>query len=299
VPEPLPRPAGFYRDRAGALKRQAACFRVYGLNAAGDIVAELTPDNAEIRWTVHLANKKSAWYEFQLALDIPEAASAPPSLLRNPSVSNRADLVIDPGPRGISGKDTKGGPDHTFDGGRFMGTPVYLGELRTTGEGRLLVLGGRGVSASHDGSAAVTFANNEGWHDDVSDGPVTATVHVGGKELEVEPAWVVVAPPDYAPWAKSVRTMWDLMRDVAWDAGQLTPPLRPSFQRDIVPIFRRLSGLQWVNQGFAAAFGSGGPFSRTRPTARRRCAGPSTTSSATSIATGSRRSRGPGCTATP
>ena len=61
VTDPLPAPPGFYRDATGALKRQSARFRVYGLNAAGRAVTELTADNAEIRWTVHLANKKSAW----------------------------------------------------------------------------------------------------------------------------------------------------------------------------------------------------------------------------------------------
>ena len=255
VAEPLPEPWGFYRDAMGALKRQAARFRVYGLNAEGEAVCELNASNAEVHWTVHLANKKAAWYEFQMALDIPESSSAPPSLLRNPGVTDRASLTIDPGERHISGRDTHGGPAHTFDTGKFVGTPVYLGELRTDEEGRLIVLGGRGVSASFDGTKAVTFANNDGWHDDVSDGPVTATVHFEGKKLEVTPAWVVVAPPNYAPMQKSVRTMWDLMRDVAIAEKTIPYPARPSFDRDIRPLFERLSNLQWVNKGFAAAFG--------------------------------------------
>jgi hypothetical protein len=150
-----------------------------------------------------------------LALDIPEAASVPPSLLRNAAVADRSQLVIDPGPRHIKGINQHGGKRHGFDTGKFMGKTVYLGELRTDEAGRLIVLGGRGQSASFDGIEAVTFANNEGWHDDVSDGPVTAKVIYDGQELRVEPAWVVVAPPNYAPMQKSVRTMWDLMRDVA------------------------------------------------------------------------------------
>jgi L-Lysine epsilon oxidase N-terminal len=78
VPDPLPLPPGSYRDDAGALKREASRFRIYGLNAAGTIVRELTSADADITWTVQLANKKAAWYGFQLALDIPEA-SAPGS----------------------------------------------------------------------------------------------------------------------------------------------------------------------------------------------------------------------------
>jgi hypothetical protein len=264
VPNPPPEPPGFYRDAQGALKRQAARFRIYGLNAAGVAVRELTADDASIAWHVHLANKKASWYQFQLALDIPEAADAPPTLLRNATITDRAALTIDPGHRGISGKSRKG-KKHTFDSGAFMGKPVYLGELQTDDAGRLIVLGGRGVSASYDGTKAVTFANNEGWHDDVSDGPVTATVTFHGETLRVEPAWVIVGPPNYGPMQKSVRTMWDLMRDVAITAGMLPRPVRPSFERDIRPLFERMSRLQWVNAGFAAAFGWQSPQDFSRP----------------------------------
>ncbi len=259
VVDPPPQPPGFYRDASGALKRQAVRFRIYGLNAQGQVVAELTQSNAEITWNVHLANKKAAWYQFQIALDIPEADSAPHSYLRNITVSDRSSLVIDPGAREITGVNIRGDSRYAFDTGQFMGKPVYLGEVRTDEQGRLLVFGGRGKSASYDGSPAVTFANNEGWYDDTSDGPVTATVKFQGTTLEVDPAWVVVAPPNYAPGQKSVRTMWDLMRDTAIKARKLPEPTRPLFNTDICPIFERLSRLQWVNAGFAAAFGWGGP----------------------------------------
>ena len=58
---------------------------------------------------------------------------------------------------------------------------------------------------------------------------------------------------------KSVRTMWDVIRDVLITGGMLPKPARPSFQNDIRPIFERLSDFQWVNAGFAAAFGWGRP----------------------------------------
>src|ERR1051325_9592483 len=60
VPDPAPAPPGFYRDATGALKREAARFRVYGLNAEGRAVRELTAKDAKIEWTVHSANTKSA-----------------------------------------------------------------------------------------------------------------------------------------------------------------------------------------------------------------------------------------------
>src|SRR6202030_881616 len=164
VTDPLPEPPGSYRDPTGALKRQAVRFRIYGLNAAGAPVTELTADNAEIRWTVHLANKKSAWYQFQIALDIPEAGSAPPSWLRNITITDRSRLVIDAGPRYITGRDAGGGPAYRSGTGTFLGTRVYLGEVRTDPQGRLIVFGGRGKAASYNGAKAVTFAYNEGWH---------------------------------------------------------------------------------------------------------------------------------------
>jgi L-lysine epsilon oxidase-like protein len=262
VPDPLPLPPGSYRDETGALKRQAARFRIYGLNANGMIVRELTSRDANIAWTVRLANKKAAWYGFQLALDIPEAAAPgmTPTTLRNPLISDRARLAITPRAQTISGANR---PEQLFDDGAFMGAPVYLGAIQTDEAGRLIVLGGHGSSASYDGSIAVTFANNDRWRDDVSDGPVTATVRLGRKSLPVEPAWVVVAPPNYGPCRKSVRTMWDLMRDLAVQNQWLARPKHPSFANDILPIFERMAGLQWVNQGFAAGFGWRGVFDLT------------------------------------
>ncbi|MBR0776402.1 LodA/GoxA family CTQ-dependent oxidase [Bradyrhizobium diazoefficiens] len=269
VPDPPRLAAGCYRDKTGALKRQAARFRIYGVNAAGEIVRELSGEGtgAKITWHVELANLKAAWYTFQLALDIPEAASAPPTVLRNSTIADRSKLAIRPGPRSVTGANAK---PALFDSGAFMDRTVYLGEIFTDAAARLLVLGGRGVSASHDGSAAKDFANNDGWFDDTSDGPVTADVSLDGKLLEVTPAWVVVTPPNYGPRRKSVRTMWDLMRDVAVKSNSLKLPERPSFMQDILPVFQRMAGLQWVNAGFAAGFGWQGVFDLTSPEALSR-----------------------------
>ena len=254
---------GCYKDKHGALKRQGVQFRIYGWNAAGEVVGEITADNATIEWTVHLANKKAAWYQFQLALDIPEAAAqtTPPSARRNASVtgSDRAKLVIDPGPRTIDGRNSQG-PQFHFDTGTFFHLKVPLGELRTDVAGRLLVLGGFGLSQSLSGAPPETFANNDEWHDDTSDGPVDAKVQINGKAIPVEGAWIVVGPPNYAPALKTTRTLFDLLRDRMIKWGFVAPPTPISFQRHIRPIFERLAGLQWVNQGFASWFGAGTPF---------------------------------------
>lgn len=266
---PAPEPPGFYRDATGALKRQAARFRIYGYDADGAVVGELTADDADIRWTVHVANRKAAWYQWQIALDIPEAAGTRLPR-RNATVpeGDRAGLVIDPGAQSISGRGTPG----VVLQGSFQGTPVTLGELRTDPAGRLLFLGGHGVSASptgqpiYDPNDPNAFINANGWYDDTSDGPVSAEVTIGGTPIPVEPAWVLTAPPNYGPGLLGVRTLYDLLLDVGAGAGwELPSPSPPSFRDDVYPILQRLSGLQWANQGFSVQYGSGAPYDFQAP----------------------------------
>jgi L-Lysine epsilon oxidase N-terminal/L-lysine epsilon oxidase C-terminal domain len=262
VPMP-PLPAGSYRDAQHALKRQAAQFRIYGYNAAGQVVSELTADSADIEWTVHVANSKAGWYQWQMAMDVPEAAAIQLSL-RNKSIagSARSTLVIDPGPKTIAGAG-KAGTQYELHGA-FTGVDVYLGELQTNEHGWLVFLPGRGVSASPGGSPIFNdtdpnaFINADGWYDDICDGPVTASVRIEGREIPVEAAWVLSAPPNYAPDVIGVRTLYDLLVDLYVASGWMDTPAKPSFRHDVHPILRRMSGLQWVNKGFASQFGPGG-----------------------------------------
>ncbi|MBL8213779.1 MAG: LodA/GoxA family CTQ-dependent oxidase [Bryobacterales bacterium] len=268
LPWPTAAPEGGYKDPAGAIKRQAARFRIYGYDESGCVTEELTAADAEIRWTVHVANKKAAWYNFNLALDIPAAV---PCTRRNPEYlgPRRADLVIDPGPRSISGpwQDAQ-----RFDTGTFLGRPVYLGELRTDEEGRLLFLGGHGVSGAvlHN-RPAIDFANNDGWFDDIADGPVTAEVLIGGQVIPVDPAWVVVAPPNYAPEVISIQTMYDVIYDASL-GSLIAPPPSVSFAEHIYPLLAQFSDTQWVNYGFYRQFGWGSPSDFLHPDALRQLA---------------------------
>jgi hypothetical protein len=265
----MPPPDGGYRDRSGRLKRQAAQFRIYGYDQAGNVVAELTADHADIVWEVHVANKKAAWYDFDFALDLPEAASSK-SARRNASIQGkrREELIIDPKARRISGRDDRSQP---FDTGSFLGSPIYLGELRTDQQGRLLFLGGKGKSASPLGYGLTTFANNPGWHDDTSDGPVRAMVKIGNRSIPVDPAWVVTAPPNYAPDIVSPQTMYDVIRDAI---GKLMLPktTRVSFRNDILPLLKQCVDTQWVNAGFLAMFGWQSPNEFLRPDYLRKLA---------------------------
>lgn len=278
-PDQKPADPGSFKDAAGAIRRQAARFRVYGHNAAGEVVRELKPGEAgvsEIRWTVHLANKKAAWYQFHVPLDIPEGETLAPEQYgrRNAGVvgADRKKLVNDPGSRTVRGSLTE---TQKFDTGKIMGKAVYLGEISTRADGRLLVLGGRGHSASYANAPITGVANNDTWYDDVSDGPVTAKVLIDDRELTATPAWVVVGPPHYAPGVRSIRTLYDLLFDVFVKAGSLTRPQQISYTDHIEPLLRRFCDLQWVNQGFATQFGWNGPNHFLSPALRGRLADPS------------------------
>ena len=266
VTEPPPQAPGFYRDSSGALKREAAEFRIYGYNQAGEVVGELTADSADLTWSVHVANRKAEWYQWQIAMDIPEAADTVLPL-RNAKVAARDTLAIDAGARTIRGKLAA----PVTCSGEFTGVPVKIGELRTDASGRLLFLGGHGVSASPSGTPifiptdANSFINADGWYDDTCDGPVSATVSIEGRSIPVESAWVVTAPPNYAPQVKAERTMYDLLFDLYVQAGWMQPPAEVSFTDDVYPVLQRLSGLQWVNQGFATQFGHDGRYDFENP----------------------------------
>ncbi|MCO5223349.1 MAG: LodA/GoxA family CTQ-dependent oxidase [Thermomicrobiales bacterium] len=290
LPGPHPMPPNGFKDAAGRIKPQAARFRLYGLDADDQIVAELTTDNADIEWTVHLANTKAGWYNFDLALDIPEAKGLPPaplqpapdptvSLPRNQISPDRDSLRIDPGPRSISGANQNPNgtdADVRFDDGEFLGEAVDIGELRTDDAGRLLVFGGDGESApAIPGAIAITFANNDLWHDNTSDGPVDASVRIDGRSLPVTGAWVVVAPPNYAPGIQSVVTMYDIMFEVATMLEPELKPERPSFTRMIYPLFERVVQNQWVNAGFLRDFGWGAPSDFLAPATLAMLADPS------------------------
>jgi Mg-chelatase subunit ChlD len=236
VPGIAPTPPGGFKDAACRVKRQGARFRVFGYDAAGNVEQELTAADATIEWRVHLVNRKAAAADFN-------GAGPPPSSLRNPAVTgaDRNGLVIDPGQLTLSGPDQR----ELFDAGTFKlpsiaAEPVPLGEVRTDDAGRLIVLGGFGRSASPSGVALNSLFNNHSWFDDTSDGPVSATVTLSdGTVLQALGAWVIVAPPKFAPPIESVVTLWDRLRDAFVNSGALPIPTNPSYTNDVYPILHR------------------------------------------------------------
>jgi hypothetical protein len=268
TPDEKPKEPGFYKDanNTAKIKRQAARFRVYGYDEHDNVVGEVLDgvDGATVKWTAHLANTKAAWYKFTVALDIPEAQRLTKEQYgrRNAQIPPEARdaLRIDPGAQTIQGPSQSGHPFNGTISANGQSTPVYLGELRTDEKGRLVVLGGRGNSAPFiPASELTTVENNDGWYDDISDGPVTAVVTVDDEEMVVKPSWVVVAPPNYAPDVKGIVTLHDLLYDVFVQGGALPFPDSISFAEHVEPLLLRFSRLQWVNRGFASEFGWNGP----------------------------------------
>ena len=236
-------PPGGYKDASCRIKRQAARFRLFGFDGT-TLVQEITNNDASIEWTVDLANTKSSWRKFN-GLDANQPGR---NGLSGAAIGNSPPHEIKPGPRTLTGPNQAAG----FNTGKFLGKVVPLGEMRTDAQNRLLVLGAFGSSQSLTGTQIVHYANNDGWHDDVSDGPVSAKVTINGVPLPVTPAWVLCVPPDFAPPIDSITTLYDTLFQVAVDKTLLSVPAKPSFTNDIWPILQRVFTLQRTS-GLAAS----------------------------------------------
>ncbi len=298
-----------FRDGRGELKRQAARFRVFGFSKDGRMLGEITNKEARIIWTVQLANKKSGWFQFDGA----EKAIASITGDRDPTELRNSHLPggFIPKPNGPLGKKYEPDPTRAKQGLDIVAPPVsiqgekmstkrsksakndenfefrglfknvkevYLGELRTDEAGRLLVLGGHGISDAIDEKGnsikdkrwIQNYANNLDWYDDIADGYVKAEVlFADGKALEVRgDAWVATAPPDYAPDVTNIVTLLDVIEDSIYATGRNSTtaeipavplPTSTVFDRDIRPILKRMADYRWVNELALRGHGFGKP----------------------------------------
>jgi L-lysine 6-oxidase len=280
-----PTPVSKFKDAQGRVRRQAARFRVFVFDEknANDPGREavLGKDVAKLEWTVHVANKKAAWYAFaELEGDLllgPDNSYAKRGVpFRNLDVptddpKKRQKLLIDPGPRTLSGPGERAEfskstippsyPFGSFPAPAKQGFQIEtLGEMLTDSDGHLCVLGGFGYAG---GSKAITsFAGADSWHDDISDGPVICRVALpGGEEVALD-AWLLVGSPKFAPELVNIVTSDDIAFDVAVRFQQLdsemfdnkrwarsdgwNPDYEASYERDIESIIKRPAGYQWV-----------------------------------------------------
>jgi hypothetical protein len=226
-----------FKDNSYRVKRQASRFRIFEVPDDGTLPRQAQlPNGTTVRWSVQLVNKKDAI----------QRPTAPPDVPTIPQLQpGREDRIIDSQVQTISGQSAQA----VTLAGTYKTINVFLGELRTDGNQRLLVLGGIGKSESPSGAPiGHSFYNNPDWHDDVADGPVTATITLpGGTPRQCTPAWVIVAPPDFAPSCQGIVTLYDVILQVALDQNWSALPARPSFVDHIRPMLERTSNLRWVN----------------------------------------------------
>lgn len=255
VPGIPPAPEGGFKDGDRLIKKQVQRFRIYAFDENDAVIGELTAADTDIEWSVHVANTKAAWYGFTNPLDNGELAPGIPGQLRNQYFVADADrermLVIDGGLTTISGRSTNSGGDgaqYAMAGTFYGTTPVGLGHLRTDDAGRLMVFPPDGVSGSPTGSPITSFADNDGWHDDWCDGPVTAVVRLSdGRTLEADSSWIACVGPDFAPEIPAITTLYDVIENLNVDLGWSKAPSLPlSFARHVYPTFRRLALMAWV-----------------------------------------------------
>jgi hypothetical protein len=274
-----------YKD-GGKIKPQAARFRVFEyLDRGGgyEVSREINltqKDVGVLRWGVQLANRKASFFKFDGLAGFDRKTAGK----RNAGVTMRKKLEIDPGMRFIAGASK--GPVHftsknlakeRWPDPKPVPEITTLGRLFTDAEGRLIVLGGSGQSVSLPGATAIrNYANNDGWFDDVSDGPITAFLRIHGNIVDVEPAWVISPPPDFAPSVTNVITLYDVLYDIAArelvlpkneavyakggrlerlavlnadfkaNKGKILTSYMPDFDTEIYPILERAAAMPFV-----------------------------------------------------
>ena len=277
-----------FKDSLGRLKRQGAYFRVFEINDDNSS-RELTlndPNVQSMTWTVHIANKKACWYNFSglegnLLYGEANSYTAKGVALRNPDVTTEDDrrkLIIDPGPRTVSGRGQRVAIDKASSAGyEFASWPLHvvygdlitsLGDALTDDAGRLILLGGYGKSG---GDTSITsFAGANTWHDDISDGPVVCSVAFKDNTVIELQAWCLVGSPRFAPQVDNVVTLDDTMFDTAvremgarpdiYSSGAFNPSYAPNFHSDIRPILMRPGGYRWVANVLSMSSLSPPPF---------------------------------------
>jgi L-Lysine epsilon oxidase N-terminal/L-lysine epsilon oxidase C-terminal domain len=230
------------------MRKQGARFHLFESEDGAAWSPAQLPPGATVTWTVHLANKKAA---------VQRPADPPTAPMRPVVPAGNETLVIDGGVHSISGSDQASAPivgryeTATAAGAPFV-VDVELGQLKTDRSGRLIVLGSRGDSGAPAGTPlGGSFYRNPKWFDDVADGPVAAEIKLGPGEAPILAeggAWVVVAPPDYAPEIACPVTLFDVMRQVGIDHHGVPVPIATNFDEDIEPLISRVRRLRWVHE---------------------------------------------------
>lgn len=141
-----------YKD-GNKIKAQAARFRIFeyvdnnGSYAMSREISLSEKDVTKLEWTVHLANRKASFFQFEGL----QGGDRPAAALRNATVTVRNSLEIDPNERSISGRNatsveiskgtSKDPSSELWPSPSPLPEITSLGRLMTDDEGRLIVIG--------------------------------------------------------------------------------------------------------------------------------------------------------------
>ncbi|WP_064968073.1 LodA/GoxA family CTQ-dependent oxidase [Tenacibaculum ovolyticum] len=272
-----------YHTINGALKKQAQRFYIYECDSNDIPIRKLEIQNAQIEWTVEVANKKPFWYDFNNSLDLSiktdnenlsdtfyndKIAPGISTSRRNPNVLNeklinsgdknfRKELVNSPSAVTVSSENIKqkiGGqfpfPQDTEAKSKIataMKTEAKDVSLGTAeyDEGTLIFYPADGISAALNPSDLNTdFADNSNWYDDICDGRVTAKVTVNGQTFELNNATSAAWIATAPPdYAPQIQPI-STMYDLI--CGTANEGYSTDFSL-IFPVLYRLYRMQWVN----------------------------------------------------
>jgi len=268
----------FFKE-AGRIRRQAAVFGVYEWRDGA--AKEIDYREFDLEWTVHLANKKAAWYKFedQRGFERIKASIAGKPLsarrqhLRNPDTlltAERRKFIFDPGPRTLGPGTRAVSFEKKRASAKYLhpefprytdSDPVYgdrvesLGEARRDADGRLLVIGAKGLAGGNE--ALSGDLDGKAWYDDTCDGSVLCRIRRDGRLVAELEAWCIVCPPAFAPELVNIVTLDDLMFDIAVRYQNMLPGLGKAEKRqlagvvnpetEVEKIVRRFQDVLWVS----------------------------------------------------
>jgi hypothetical protein len=262
-----------FKDPDGKILRQAAPFRVFLMDDAGNPIKEIKlSDGFKIKWTINVANKKASFFTFngqsgarngdvgpyvnrdkRAPTDVekpggPDRGNPHRANRRNATVQVRRNLEIAPGPFSISAPGTVELTDNVTT------APIhFLGQAKMEDDGHLLFIPAFGASASLPDAAPIDeYASNDGWFDDMCDGSIDAAVTFpDGHTENAESAWVITGPPDFAPGIGNVVSLYDTI----WDLSvRLHLPCAAGNDEDLQELQRQQAAWQDASNDFASPY---------------------------------------------
>ena len=277
-----------YRDRFGGVRRQGARFRVFeyyyahgefdseGRRNMPTSIRELTSEEADITWSVQVANMKTIVPVTRDTVGLMYQAYAEAFRYVNRSV----EVTI----QGVNkGRDISSAISVERSFSRTTASAeipaeyvtkaaslssLKLGTLLTDEQGHLIFLGGRGKTDKLEDAAGTSSAEEggdmraKGWFDDLSDGVVKASIFIkkemdgssppSPREVDAEdvyPASVICGIPKFSGSILPLISLYDRAEDIVYSKGNI-PTDRNSrlYASYIQPILQNVDIMQHVSK---------------------------------------------------